>query len=444
MQECSLYESWGRFPKVYHLGEYVPRNFDEADIFIQMVDVSVLPRGKGRSYGDSCLNQNGYLISTRLLDKFIDFNPVSGVVKCDAGVTLDEILKVFVPKGWFPSVTPGTKYVTIGGAIANDVHGKNHHIAGTFCKHVRCFELLRSDGERYLCSRDTNSQLFHATIGGLGLTGIILWAEITLRPIMNSLIEAESIQFNGIDEFFQISLESSGYEYTVSWLDCQYGGKYPVRGIFMRGNHPLSVDGASCGIVHAYQAWKSVPCDAPSCFLSRHTVKLFNTAYYHKQIFRHQKRIVHYDTFFYPLDGITNWNRMYGKNGFLQWQCAVPVTADNMAIKTIIHKIIESKLGSFLAVMKEFGSQPQEGMLSFPMPGITLALDFPNAGQKLFSLLEYLDSVVIKAGGRIYPAKDSRMSEETFQASYPDFNSFKAFIDPKFSSSFYRRVHRLR
>lgn len=435
------FESWGRFPKVSHLGEIIPGSINRVGESIRSADAQILPRGLGRSYGDSCLNENGYLLSTRLLDKFVLFNPDSGILRCESGVTLDEILRVFVPRGWFLPVTPGTKFVTIGGAIANDVHGKNHHKAGTFGNHVIRFELERSDGTRIVCSNIENPEWFKATIGGLGLTGVILWADIKLKPIHGPYIEMEAVKFDNLEEFFQISRESEeNYEYTVSWLDCL--NSKGARGIFMRGNHIDRIEMDGLKAVHKDTAWKTFPVDAPAFLLSTATIRLFNVLYYNKQFGKRKKSIVHYDPFFYPLDNINHWNRMYGSRGFLQWQCAVPVTDNNDAIKSILNNIIKSRLGSFLVVLKEFGDIPPHGMLSFPMPGITLAVDFPNAGEQLFSLLEKLDEVVRSAGGRIYPAKDARMSGSTFRASFPAFEDFTKYVDPRFSSSFYRRVGR--
>lgn len=435
-----FFESWGRFPKVSHLGEITPKSINKVKSAIESVDSLILPRGKGRSYGDSCLNEGGYLLSTKLLDRFNDFNPETGILRCESGVTLDEILQVFVPKGWFLPVTPGTKFVTVGGAIANDIHGKNHHKAGTFGNHVVRFELERSDGTRILCSRDTNADWFKATIGGLGLTGVILWAEFALKPIHGPYIEMESIKFKNLDEFFLISKEcEQDYEYTVSWLDC-LSDSDKVRGIFMRGNHSDSEETNTSKVLHESSTWKTFPFDAPSFLLSTATIKLFNFLYYNKQMEKYKRNNVHYDPFFYPLDKINKWNRMYGKRGFLQWQCVVPTTDENKAIKMILLRITKSKLGSFLVVLKEFGDLPSQGMLSFPMPGVTLALDFPNVGKRLFSLLDKLDEIVIDFGGRIYPAKDARMARKTFQSSFPEFGNFLKYVDSKISSSFYRRV----
>ncbi len=440
MADNFTFESWGRYPKVCHAGEIIPKSIDKVKDIINSVDLQILPRGQGRSYGDSCINEGGYLLSTKMLDKFHAFDNKTGILRCESGVTLDEILKVFVPKGWFLPITPGTKFVTVGGAIANDIHGKNHHKSGSFGNNVIRFELQRSDKTRLICSRNENADWFKATIGGLGLTGVILWAEFALKPILGPYLEVEYIKFGNLDEFSQISKDSEhNYEYTVSWLDCFSTGGIG-RGIFMRGNHSYKIENNASRILHNNPKWKTFPCEAPPSLLSTPTVKAFNFFYYNKQIKKYQRKHIHYNPFFYPLDGINRWNRMYGERGFLQWQCVVPATERNETIKSILKEISISGLGSFLVVLKEFGDIKSEGVLSFPLHGITLALDFPNTGRALFSLLDRLDEIVCNAKGRLYPAKDARMSSKTFRMSFPLFNQFVSYIDPKISSSFYRRV----
>ncbi|RMF69753.1 MAG: FAD-binding oxidoreductase [Calditrichaeota bacterium] len=440
LAEGETVESWGRYPRVAHRGVLRPACEDEVLAALRDADTTVLPRGLGRSYGDSCLNAGGYLVENTGLKAIHEFDPEKGRLRCGAGVTLDEILRLAVPHGWFLPVTPGTKFVTVGGAIANDVHGKNHHRAGNFGHHVLRLELLRSNGERIVCSEKENADWFAATVGGLGLTGFILGAEIQLKPISGPFIEMESIKFDSFDEFVEISSRSDkDFEYTVAWLDCLGGRGSAIRGIFIRGNHSAEAGGQPVKL-HPTKSWKSVPFDAPSCLLSTPTVRAFNFLYYHKQFAKRQQKLVHYDPFFYPLDGVRNWNRMYGRRGFLQWQCVVPFSSDNAAILEILGKIKQSGLASFLVVLKEFGDRPSRGLLSFPMPGVTLALDFANRGKPLFALLEELDRIVVANGGRIYPAKDARMSAKTFAASFPRFREFSKYIDPKISSSFYRRI----
>ena len=296
-------------------------------------------------------------------------------MRCEAGVSLAEILDIFVPRGWFLPVTPGTKFVSVGGAIANDIHGKNHHRSGTFGCHVTCFELLRSNGQRLICSPDQNSELFRATIGGLGLTGVILWAEFRLKPIINPYIDMDHIRFSSLEEFFDISAASDqDFEYTMSWVDLLIGGQNLCRGIFMRGNHNQSQALASKPVKKRLPL--ALPFNLPTFTLNTFTVKAFNELYYHAQTRKTVHKTVPYDPFFYPLDSIHDWYRMYGKRGFLQYQFVVPFDNARAAMSEILGRIRQAGEGSFLTVLKTFGDIPSPGMLSFPRPGLTLALDF--------------------------------------------------------------------
>lgn len=432
------YESWGRYPKAKH-ALVVPMFWRCEPPWFDRFKRPVLPFGQGRSYGDSCLNDGGILIDTSSLRHFIAFDEERGVLRCEAGATLADILELIVPRGWFLSVTPGTRYVSVGGAIANDVHGKNHHRAGTFGCHVRQFELLASTGERRLCSPTQNTGLFQATIGGLGLTGLILWAEVQLKPIGSPLIRMERIRFATLEEFFELSaLSDKEYEYTVAWVDCLARGEKAGRGIFIRGNHAEPELQMSAGAKKPRTA--RLPFDAPAFFLNRLTVKAFNAAYYYAQVQKRVQKVVHYETFFYPLDAVQGWNRLYGKRGFLQYQCVVPHDDGDGAIRELLTRIARSGLAAFLAVLKTVGAVPSPGMLSFPRPGVTLAVDFPYQGARTLQLLEKLDEMVLAGGGAVYPAKDARMSAKCFQTSFPQWREFTRFIDPQFSSSFWRRV----
>jgi FAD/FMN-containing dehydrogenase len=400
---------------------------------------SVLPYAYGRSYGDSCLNDDGTLLDVSGLNRFIAFDAESGLLRCEAGVMLADILTAFVPRGWFLPVSPGTKFVSVAGAIANDIHGKNHHRAGTFGRHVTQLELVRSTGERLVCSPDEHAELFAATIGGLGLTGLITWAEIRLKPIVNAYIDEEQIRFDSLDEFLALTADSdASHEYTMSWADCLFGGEGYVRGHFLRGNHSTATELADCPPKEKPSI--GVPVNMPGALLNTWTVKAFNTMYYNRQQAKMVQHVIPYDPFFYPLDAIKSWNRMYGTRGFLQYQCVVPFDNDNAAIKDVFTRITRSGEGSFLVVLKTFGALPSPGMLSFPKPGITLALDFPFHGERTLQLLDDLDGVVRASGGAVYPAKDARMSAESFQAFYPQWRDFAHFIDPQFSSTFWRRV----
>jgi FAD/FMN-containing dehydrogenase len=400
---------------------------------------SLLPYGNGRSYGDVCLNDGGILLDCSSLDHFINFDPTTGIIRCESGVTFSAILQLVVPKGWFLPVTPGTQFVTVGGAIANDVHGKNHHMAGTFGQHVHCFELLRSDGSRYICSKNENIELFQATIGGLGLTGVITWAEFKLTAIKNPLIDQEIIRYSNLNDFFDLAHDSDqNFEHTVAWIDCLATGGQIGRGIFIRGNHAEHTTSATKPKQPKIKL--KFPFEPPFTLVNSLSLKLFNTLYYHKQPKGHTKSFVHYQPFFYPLDAIHDWNRIYGNKGFFQYQCVVPTDNMEQAMREILERIGKAGIGSFLCVLKLFGQKQSPGLLSFPMPGATLALDFPNNGDKTLKLFDQLDEVTRSAGGRINPSKDARMSSEDFINSYPNWQKMETYVDPSISSSFWRRV----
>jgi FAD/FMN-containing dehydrogenase len=396
----------------------------------------VLPFGNGRSYGDSCLNDGGLLLDARGLDRFISFDVERGVICCEAGVMLRDILDLVVPKGWFLPVSPGTKFVTVGGAIANDVHGKNHHCAGSFGCHVRQFELLRSDGSTWRCSRTENPEWFSATIGGLGLTGVILWAELDLHRVPGATMDIETIRFHDLSEFFRLTSESdANFDYTVAWVDCAAGGRSLGRGIFTRGNHS-SRDSVSMRVPG--RNGLGIPIDLPGALISDTVVRAFNAYYYYRP--RTRFRRIHYDSFLYPLDRIRNWNRIYGRRGFFQYQCVVGSAGGRDVVQELLSRIASARGSSFLAVLKVFGEIQSLGLLSFPRPGITLALDFPNRGLRTMHLLDRLDEIVRESGGAVYPAKDARMSAESFRHYFPNWRSFCEYVDPSFSSSFWRRV----
>ena len=431
------YQSWGRYRHAEHV--VLPQRWRFDELAGVSGKQSILPYGKGRSYGDSCLNDGGIIVPTENLDHFIHFDTGTGVLSCESGVTLAQLLELAVPRGWFLPVTPGTKFATLGGAIANDVHGKNHHVAGTFGCHVRKFELLRSDGSRLICSATENSDYYQASIGGLGLTGLITWAEIQLKKISTAFIEREAIIFSNLKEFLALSLESDrNWEYTVAWVDCLSAGKSLGRGIYYRGRHHEAQ-----GEARAFEMRKTanlkIPFDAPSFLLNTTTVKSFNAFYYHKQLKKCSSGKIHYDPFFYPLDGIHEWNRLYGKQGFFQFQCVIADDKEG-ALEELLKRISKSGQGSFLSVLKRFGNSTSPGMLSFPRTGITLALDFANKGQKTMRLLDELEQIVVEAGGAIYPAKDAIMKARHFQQFYPKWKDFCEYLDPRFSSSFWRRV----
>ncbi len=401
-------------------------------------DTSLLPYGLGRSYGDSCLNEQGHLLLSRTLNKLIAFDHQSGRLRCEAGVSLQTILRFAVPQGWFLPVTPGTQFVTLGGAIANDVHGKNHQVAGTLGNHITAFELLRSDGSRLMCSPTQNQPWYAATIAGLGLTGLITWAEIQLIRIHNPYLWVETIRYSDLEQFLALSEDSQAhYDYTVAWVDCLAKGRRLGRGHFIRANF------AGPELNHTLPSPKArnkiIPCNAPNLLLNTWTVKCFNQLYYYKQLAQSQIQLTHYEPFFYPLDSLLHWNKVYGNRGFYQYQCVIP--KDKALLAEIIKTIAASGLGSFLTVLKEFGTQPSPGLLSFPRAGYTYALDFPNTGPEVLNLFERLDRLVIEAKGALYPAKDARMPAQAFAEFNPNLEQFIPFIDPQFSSNFWRRVY---
>lgn len=412
---------------------------------------SVLPYGYGRSYGDSCLNAGGTLLDAAPLNRFIAFDEERGLLQCEAGVTLAEVLALVVPRGWFLPVVPGTKWVSVGGAIANDIHGKNHHVAGTFGAHVTRFELLRSSGERVLCSPTENADLFRATIAGLGLTGLILWAEIQLKRVPGPAIAMERIRFRDVDGFFELCKSDRDFEYTVAWIDCLRRRGPLGRGIFMRGDHAGAMDAAghsARAVAHnsvalargAAPGGKRLPFTPPRGTVNRLAGTAFNALYYWAQRGTTVRKTASYDAFFFPLDVVADWNRLYGPDGFFQYQCVVPDDAEHHYTRTILEQVRRSRESCYLAVLKKFGSRRSPGLLSFPRPGVTLALDFARRGASTLRLLERLDALVAEAGGAVYPAKDARMSGASFRRSFPQWECFAEHVDPKFSSSFWRRV----
>jgi FAD/FMN-containing dehydrogenase len=423
-----------------------PHFTDEAGAALREAQGSttVLPHGMGRSYGDSCLNQDGGLLITTSLDRFVAFDRARGTIECEAGVTLAAILALLEGQApgsggqtWFLPVTPGTKFVTIGGAIANDVHGKNHHVAGCFGEHVEALRLLRSNGEVVTATPTQNTELFKATIGGLGLTGLILSARLKLLSVPGLWMEAEDVRFPDLDAFYRLSDEAlAEWDYGVAWIDCVAGGAKLGRGVFTRSRH------AEAPRVRTNKPRRplAMPVELPEFLLNPYSIGAFNTLLWHKAPAAPKRRLVGYDPIFYPLDSIHSWNRMYGPRGMYQYQCAVPEATARPAIRDLLKRIAASGEGSFLAVLKTFGDRPSPGMMSFPMPGVTLALDFPNRGPRTLAMLEELDAITMAAGGRIYPAKDGRVSAAAFQAGYPQWREFARFVDPGFSSSFWRRV----
>lgn len=402
---------------------------------LQKLERGVLAQGMGRSYGDTCLNSGGGLLMTRHLDRCHSFDREHGILRADAGLTLENACSIIIPHGWMIPVTPGTKFVTLGGAVANDVHGKNHHVKGTFGHHVRCLGLRRSDGSQIECGPDQEVDLFRATVGGLGLTGLIEWVEIALEHIDTVDLDVEDISFSSVEDFFDLSEESSGWPHTVAWVDCMAQGKTLGRGIFSRGR-----PAATRSLQSVTPRLKlTVPFVPPISLINTLSVQLFNEFYY-RRILGTVRKQCHFDSFIYPLDAIHHWNRIYGPRGFYQYQCVIPPEHARADIPRLLRCIADSRAGSCLIVLKNFADIPAAGMLSFPRSGTTLALDFPNKGASTLSLFEELDKIVAASGGRLYPAKDARMSKALFHAGYPRLGEFERFRDPGFQSDFWRRM----
>jgi FAD/FMN-containing dehydrogenase len=429
--------SWGRIPHVRMRVAQPGFSSQLRDLVGAEADAprGMLACGLLRSYGDSALNDDGALIDMTQLDYFIRFDRERGVIEAEAGASLADVLKVTVPAGWFLPVTPGTKFVTLGGAIANDVHGKNHHRAGTFGRWVLKLTLLCSDGSEITVSRDDPSGMFAATVGGLGLTGIITTVTLQLSRIASSNMAVQTIPFGHLRDFFALSKESdASHDYTVAWVDCLARGDRLGRGIFSRARQ------ADDGVLElAENRGPSVPMDAPGFLLNRLSIAAFNEAYY-RLAGRPKLATVSYDPFFYPLDAIGHWNRLYGRRGFYQYQSVVPPDVAEAATAEMLNAIAAAGQGSFLAVLKTFGAVSSPGLLSFPMQGTTLALDFANRGTSTLALLDRLDRIVREAGGRLYPAKDGRLPPAMFKAGYPSLEQFKTFMDPGMSSTFWRRM----
>ena len=425
--------SWGRLSAEPH-HVFSARDLPALQQALRHSSNPGLAHGMGRSYGDACLNPGGTLWLTGGLDHFIAFNEDNGRLVCEAGVLLRDIQRLAVPRGWMLPVTPGTQLVTVGGAIANDVHGKNHHVLGSFGDHVLRLTLLRTNGETIECGPHERSDWFAATVGGVGLTGIITQAELQLRRTPGPWLDTETLAYANLDEFFQLADASEAHwEHTVSWIDCISGGG--GRGVFMRGN-PVAT--APRPLPAAQQRTMSlVP---PVSLVNRLSLRPFNVAYYHLKKWRAGRAIAHYEAFFYPLDNLLEWNRMYGPRGFFQYQSVVPRAVGRDAIQAMLREIARSGDGSFLAVLKTFGNRQPVGMLSFAQPGVTLALDFPNHGARTHRLVERLDAIVREAQGRIYLAKDARMPRELFEAGYPRLPEFLPYRDPGISSGLSRRL----
>jgi len=419
-------KSWGRLTEYSVDARAIDSRFTAAK---QLKERPALIHGAGRSYGDVAISEKLWL--TTNLDRFISFDPKTGLLTVEAGVLLGDIQRLFAARGWMLPVTPGTQFVTVGGAIANDVHGKNHHSSGTFGEHVTQLTLVRTDGSEKNCSAKENRELFEATIGGLGLTGLITVASIRLIKVSGPWIDSETIPFRNLNEFFKVSKESESFEYSVAWFDCISKSGH---GIFTRGNHSSSTKPLK---TKRKLTFAFTP---PFSLINRATLGFLNNAYFLLGVATKGTKTIPYEPFFYPLDGIRHWNRAYGPRGFFQHQCVLPESNAQKALGELLEAIRRAKAGSLLAVLKTTGERKLPGLLSFGMKGVTLALDFPNQGEKTIRLLQELEEIVVKYGGRLNPSKDATMTPATFKAGYPNRAKFLKHKDQGITSHFFERV----
>jgi len=443
--------SWGRHPALPQQIEALHWRGQLPDSVLAATPAK-LAFGNGRSYGDSCLSASGHLIGMRGLDRFLAFDVETGVVQAEAGMTLDQLSDVSLPAGWFVPVTPGTAHVTLGGAVANDVHGKNHHRRGTLGSHLTRIGLFRSDRGRLTCSRDDDPELFAATIGGLGLTGVIEWVELRLMPVSSPWIDTTTQRFDSLEDFFDLSETLDGrFEYAVSWVDVLATGRGRGRGIYTAGNHREAEPGrhattgtvpgqGSAGPTSRARFSPTIPFCPPTSPVRRWSVRAFNAACFHLAPRQRSERTVDLYKYFYPLDQIRHWNRLYGPAGFQQFQCVIPHCHARDAIAALLEAISCSGQGSFLAVLKRCGDARSPGLMSFPMPGVSLALDFAQRPALDTELLPRLDAIVNEAGGRLYPAKDAHMTATHFRQAYPAWERLEALRDPALMSRFWQRV----
>ena len=434
---------WGRYPVQSCELERPERYAD-----LHSNSESIIARGQGRSYGDASLNENRRVLLTERVNRLLEFDVEKGILRAEAGATLAEILEVVVPNGWFLPVTPGTKFVSLGGCVAADVHGKNHHHEGSFGDHVMDIDLIQADGNHVTCSAAENADIFWATVGGMGLTGIIGEVTLSLIPITSSYMMARHHIADNLEQLFQ-HLQNPAIDdrYTVAWIDSLASGQQLGRGIVMCGHH-AAVEELPTGFDNALatrpERSRPVPFDFPAWVLNPLSIGAFNALYYQREGKRQQPFLSGYDPYFYPLDAIGHWNRLYGKRGFVQYQCVIPGSSAFDGIKGLLQELSGSRSPSFLAVLKRLGAQGR-GMLSFPLAGYTLALDLPIRDDGLFVLLDKLDEIVLRHGGRVYLAKDARLSPESFRAMYPRYDEWlkiKNAVDPqnRFCSSLARRL----
>ncbi|WP_318214134.1 FAD-binding oxidoreductase [Streptomyces sp. SCL15-6] len=424
-----------------------PRTYEEAAAAVRDCGArGGIPRGLGRAYGDAAQNAGGAVLDMTGLDRIHAIDVDGGTVLCDAGVSLHRLMEVLLPLGWFVPVTPGTRYVTVGGAIGADIHGKNHHVSGSFARHVLSLELLTADGGVRTVDRGT--PLFDATAGGMGLTGVILTATVRLQPVETALMSVDTERAADLDDLMaRLTATDHRYRYSVAWIDLLARGAATGRAVLTRGDHaPLDALPARARrepLVFRTSRLPAAPGFLPEGLLSRASVGLFNELWYRKAPRVRRGQLQRISTFFHPLDGVPHWNRIYGRGGFVQYQFVVGHGREE-TLRRIVRRISARRCPSFLAVLKRFG-EADPGWLSFPVPGWTLALDVPAGLPGLGAFLDELDEEVAAAGGRVYLAKDSRLRPELLAAMYPrldDFRALRAELDPRgvFMSDLSRRL----
>jgi FAD/FMN-containing dehydrogenase len=428
--------NWGNYPAI-SCDESSFSQEEQVQDFISSHS-SVIARGNGRCYGDASLAQHS--VSTLKYDKVLAFDTTNGIFECQSGITLDQILEIIVPRGWFLPVTPGTKFITIGGAVASDVHGKNHHVDGSFSSHIIDMDVITGDRETITCSAGQESDLFWATCGGMGLTGIITRVRFSLKKVETAYIRQKQIKARNLEDLIRLFEAYKDYTYSMAWIDCLQKGSSFGRGILIVGEHArpeeLSDQQRKTPLQLAPKRKLSVPFNLPSFALNNLTVKVFNWLYYQKNTRREINNVIPYEPFFYPLDAILHWNRGYGKAGFVQYQFVLPLEKKD-GLVAILQRISNKGWGSFLAVLKVFGIQ--ESLISFPMEGYTLALDFP-VRKGLFAFLDELDELVLQYGGRLYLSKDARMKQEVFWQSYPNAQKFAGILKTYNGTKLFRSV----
>ncbi len=436
---------WGRYPREECAVFRPEKRRNVAEILLSGQEAHYIARGCGRSYGDTAINGGGGVVSFLRLNRMLAFDDETGVLECEAGVSLGEIIDAFLPRGWFLPVTPGTKFVTMGGAVANDVHGKNHHRDGTFSAHVLDFTLLTPKGDLLTCSPESNKDLFWATVGGIGLTGMILTARIRLQPVQSAYIKVDYRRLRNIDEALAVIRETDEqYQYSVAWVDCLSRGNSLGRSVLMLGEH-ATPDQLPAGHTDPFGASPrkkpGVPFNFPGFILNPLSIRAFNGLFYaiHPSS---DGKIIDYDTYFYPLDAIHNWNRIYGAGGFTQYQATFPNDGAHGLI-ALLERLSAASCASFLAVLKRLGPQGP-GLLSYPFEGYTLTLDIPIR-EGLLAFLADCDRLVLEHGGRLYLAKDMCTNPDVFAAMYPrlsEFRDVRRQVDPegRLSSRMARRL----